>query len=80
LVYVEARSSKWLYEVHPDISIEGRWVAHRKFHSELSDCDLGELWEDEFETFDETLRRAQQWHDERDSDFDREWIDWRHLV
>ena len=52
-----------------------RWVAWRQFHSELSEYyDLGELWDDELDTFEAALRRAQQWHDEKDSDFDLEWI------
>jgi hypothetical protein len=68
LAWVEAETEKWRYEVHPDWNIEGRWVAWRQFRSELSDYDLGELWDDELDTFEAALRRAQQWHDERDSD------------
>jgi hypothetical protein len=75
MVWVEAKTEKWRYDVHPDSEIEGRWVAWRQLHSELSAYyDLGELWDDELDTFEAALCLAQQWHDKRDSDFDLEWI------
>jgi hypothetical protein len=72
LVWVEAKTEKWRYDVHPDWEIDGYWVAWRQIH--FGHYDLGELWDDELDTFEAALRRAQEWHDERDSDFDLEWI------
>jgi hypothetical protein len=73
--YAEAGTLKWRYEVMRDINVEGHWVAHRSFGGHLKDCSLGELWVDTFQTFEETLSRADRWHAERDADYDWEWLD-----
>jgi hypothetical protein len=75
LPHVQAFTQKWRYEVHADVSIDDRWVAHREFrHRGLSDWLIGELWEDTFQTFEQALAAAESWHIEREDDFDLEWI------